>query len=82
MGNYAIFYSDSWMSYDYFTVQEIFDKNKYPQIIRLKDGFGNIWTLKIIKEETDDGMSDRRYPYKIVNSKFKFSGYGRLKYFL
>jgi uncharacterized membrane protein len=78
MGNYAIFHSDSGMSYDYFTVLENFDKSKYSQVLHLKDGSGNISTLKIIKKQTDDGMSDRLYPYTIVYSGFKFSGHGRL----
>ena len=79
MGNYAIFHSDQGQSYDYFTVQENFDKNKYSQVLHLKDGSGNISTLKIIKKQTDDGMSERRYPYTIVYSNYELSGYGRLK---
>ena len=78
MGKYGIFYSPSGESYDYYIVDEVFDKNKYSQTLHLRSEDGTVSTLKIIKKQTDNGMSERSYPYTIEFSGFDRTGYGRL----
>lgn len=79
MGKYGIFYSPLGESYSYFQVDNLFDKNKYIQTLHFRNSDGSRSTLKIIKKQTDDGMSDRLYPYTIKYSEFEAYGYGRLK---
>ena len=79
MGKYGIFYSLLGERYSYFNVDDVFDKNKYMQILHLRNSDGSKSTLKIIKKQTDDGMSDRLYPYTIKYSEFERNGYGRIK---
>jgi len=78
MGKYGIFYSALGESYDYYIVDEVFDKNKYSQTLHLRSEDGTVSTLEIIKKQTDNGMSERVYPYTIKYSGFDLNGYGRL----
>ena len=79
IGKYGIFYSLLLESYDFYVIDEVFDKNKYSQILHLRSENGTVSTLEIIKKQTDDGMSERVYPYTIKFSGFDLNGYGRLK---
>ena len=79
MGKYGIFYSSLGETYSYFKVDDVFDKNKNIQILHFRNSDGSRSTLKIIKKKTDDGMSERLYPYTIKYSEFERYGYGRLK---
>ena len=60
--------------YDWSEIELMWVKDEFK-----KDTRSVVILPKIIKKQTDDGMSERRYPYTIVYSNYELSGYGRLK---
>jgi len=72
--NSAIFAAELLDEYEKFQMENSFDKNKYSQIINLKNSQGDKKSVKIIKKSCSDGMSPKKYTYTVIYGNYNGCG--------